>query len=136
MSNIKFHRCQLSRQHICHIGSVRRQKPVLKNWLLSANATNMANMLSAQLAAMELNVRHGFVSPAAFDLCSQKTITDLMDSANNSLGSFGFTTSASDPTNRAIQEALKNCLDKLNNGGPVVPASPCPATFAVSCPQQ
>ena len=30
-----------------------------RTWLLSANATNMANMLSAQLAAMELNVEGG-----------------------------------------------------------------------------
>ena len=33
-------------------------KTALHDWLLNANATNMANMLSAQLAAMVLNVRH------------------------------------------------------------------------------
>ncbi|MCA9258301.1 MAG: hypothetical protein KDA61_03825 [Planctomycetales bacterium] len=32
----------------------------VKNFLLGATATNMANMLSAQLAAMQLNVLHGF----------------------------------------------------------------------------
>src|SRR5262249_14381246 len=37
----------------------------LKTWLLAANATNMAYMLSAQLAAMELNVESGGVNPAS-----------------------------------------------------------------------
>jgi hypothetical protein len=32
---------------------------VFRSWLLNANANNMAYMLSAQLAAMELNVRNG-----------------------------------------------------------------------------
>ena len=36
-----------------------------KNWLLSATATNMAYMLSAQLEAMELNVEAGFVNGSA-----------------------------------------------------------------------
>ena len=35
-----------------------QNKTALHDWLLNANATNMAYMLSAQLAAMELNVRH------------------------------------------------------------------------------
>src|SRR5262249_27145014 len=34
-------------------------------YLLGANATNMANMLSAQLIATALNVRHGLVTSAA-----------------------------------------------------------------------
>jgi hypothetical protein len=40
-------------------------KTQLNTWLLNATATNMAYMLSAQLATMELNVRHGFVSGSA-----------------------------------------------------------------------
>src|SRR5512132_1075994 len=39
-------------------GTLAQQKTALHDWLLNANATNMANMLSAQLAAMELNVLH------------------------------------------------------------------------------
>ena len=37
----------------------------VRSFLLNATATNMANMLSAQLAAMTLNVAAGFVDPAA-----------------------------------------------------------------------
>ncbi len=36
-----------------------------QSWLLAANASNMANMLSAQLAAMELNVYNGKVNGGA-----------------------------------------------------------------------
>ncbi len=36
------------------------------NWIVGANANNMANMLSAQLAAMKLNVVSGGVSGSAF----------------------------------------------------------------------
>ena len=37
-------------------------KGQVKTWLLGATATNMAYMLSAQLAAMELNVFNGLVA--------------------------------------------------------------------------
>src|SRR6185369_11497658 len=37
----------------------------VKSFLLGATATNMANMLSAQLIAMYLNVSHGFVNGGA-----------------------------------------------------------------------
>jgi hypothetical protein len=40
-------------------GALATQKTALKNFLLGASATNMANMLSAQLAATVLNARHG-----------------------------------------------------------------------------
>lgn len=99
----------------------------VKSFLLGANATNMANMLSAQLAALKLNVRHGFVDPGAFDLCSNKTIADLITAADNSLNANGLTFSGS--PDRATQESLKNCIDALNNGGPVVPTTPCSRTF-------
>ena len=38
----------------------------VKSFLLGATATNMANMLSAQLTAMYLNTAHGFVNGGAF----------------------------------------------------------------------
>ncbi len=98
-----------------------------RNWLLGANAKNMANMLSAQLAAMKLNVAFGSVNGNAFDLCSNKTINDLTIAAKTSLCANGSTPSG-DP-NRAAQETLKNCLDALNNGGLVVSPTPCAATF-------
>jgi len=75
-------------------GKLTQNKSALATWLLNAAATNMAYMLSAQLAAMELNVAHGFVSGAAlvhtggcgnagFD-GSFITISDLMAAATRS----------------------------------------------------
>jgi len=99
----------------------------VKSFLLGANATNMANMLSAQLTAMTLNIRHGFVDANAFDLCANKTVGQLTTDANTSLCANGLTFSGS--PDRAPQEAMKNCIDALNNGGPVIPTTPCARTF-------
>jgi len=92
------------------------------------SATNMAYMLSAQLAAMELNIMFGNVNGNvnAFDLCPHMTIGALVLAANDGLCTDGNTPSG-DP-NRAVQEALKNCLDALNNNGKVVNPTPCPFT--------
>lgn len=109
-----------------------------RSWLLNAKATNMAYMLSAQLAAMKLNIAYGFVDGNAFNLCSGTTINDLVNTANSDLVA-GLCndglTPAGDP-NRSTQESWKNCLDALNNGGPVVPTVPCVYTFTDStvCP--
>jgi hypothetical protein len=93
-----------------------------RSWILSATATNMAYMLSAQLAAMELNVFNGFVNGGALiyapgatsaNSAGFATVDDVMTEANNSLGSNGNTV-ASGPT-RTYQEALKNALDRANN---------------------
>src|ERR1043165_3674072 len=99
----------------------------VKSFLLSATATNMANMLSAQLTAMTLNIRHGFVQSTSFDLCSGKTIGQLVTDANAALCADG-STPAGDP-NRSSQESMKSCIDQLNNGAPVVPANPCTYSF-------
>jgi hypothetical protein len=103
-------------------------KDQVKTWLQKATATNMAYMLSAQLAAMKLNVAHGFVDGSSIAGCAGKTIDQLIADADASLAADGFTP-AGDP-NRTAQERLKNCLDSLNNGGPVVSPTPCQATFA------
>jgi hypothetical protein len=87
----------------------------------------MANMLSAQLTAMTLNIRHGFVDASAFDLCSSQTVGQLTTAANTALCANGLTFSGS--ADRAPQESMKTCIDKLNNGGPVVPTAPCSRTF-------
>lgn len=102
-------------------------KDQVKSFLLSANAINMANMLSAQLIAMTLNIRHGFVQSSSFDLCSGGTINQLVTDANAALCADG-ATPAGDP-NRATQESQKSCIDQLNNGAPVVPATPCTYSF-------
>jgi hypothetical protein len=122
-------------------GSLSTQKTALKNFLLGANATNMANMLSAQLAAMELNVREGNVSgsalvyaPCLIGTDANETslgfisIDDLMAAARASLCANGNTTAAG--ALRDYQECLKTTLDKANNNKNFVQATPCPFSFA------
>jgi hypothetical protein len=93
-----------------------------RSWLLSANATNMAYMLSAQLAAMELSVRSGLVQGSyliyapgtnSANALGYATVQNVMNEANTELGLHGLTTEGS--AFRAYQEALKNALDNANN---------------------
>jgi hypothetical protein len=91
-----------------------------RTWLLNATATNMAYMLSAQLAAMELNVLNGKVNGSSIVYAPGtgtggdfKTVCTLMGLANTELGLHGSVLSGN--TNRAYQEALKNALDRANN---------------------
>jgi hypothetical protein len=86
------------------------------SWLQGANATNMAYMLSAQLAAMHCNVLAGFVDPQAMvngGSLGNLTIGNLMQQAIQSLGAHPYT--PSDSPFRAAQEALKTALDRANN---------------------
>lgn len=105
----------------------------LKNWLSSASSTNMAYMLSAQLAAMKLNVLHGFVSGASLVYAPGVGATDfisvnaLMTAADASLV-LDQNTPAGDP-NRAYQEKIKNALDAANNDTSFVKPTPCAFTF-------
>jgi len=127
-------------------GSLAQQKTALHDWLLGATATNMANMLSAQLAAMELNVRHPGVSgnalvyggdcAKAYQLSGQLpgsngfiTINALMTTANTELCAHGNTTSG---PYRAFQECMKTMLDNANNNLNFVQGSPCPFSFPVT----
>lgn len=108
-----------------------------RTWLLNATATNMAYMLSAQLAAMELNVGKGKVSGASLVYAPGATsanalgfasINDLMTEANTELGIHG--TALSGATWRSYQEALKTALDNANNNLNFVQATACPFSFA------
>jgi hypothetical protein len=115
-------------------GSLTQNKTNLNKFLLGATATNMANMLSAQLAAMELNVRHGFVSGTAlvhigtcYSAYGFITINDLIAAADAALTADGYTP-AGDP-NRAYQECLKNALDDANNNKNFVQGTPCSFSF-------
>jgi hypothetical protein len=107
-----------------------------RTWLLNANATNMAYMLSAQLAAMELNVWNGLVDGsrlvyapgvAGANVNGFLSVNALMSKADASLGVYGVT--MSDSPARAQKEALKNALDNANNDRTFVQLSPasCPA---------
>ncbi len=110
-----------------------------RTWILSATATNMAYMLSAQLAAMELNVFNGSVSGSALvyapgavgaNAAGFITISALMAEANTELGVHGLTTTAG--ATRTYQEALKNALDRANNNLNFVQATPCAFSFATN----
>jgi len=99
----------------------------LRNWLLNANATNMAYMLSVQLAAMKLNIDAGYVNKNNFYIPFGGTIADLVADADAALAADGITL-AGDP-NRALQEELKNYLDQLNNNANIVQYHPCKFSF-------
>jgi hypothetical protein len=108
-----------------------------RTWLLNATATNMAYMLSAQLAAMELNVESGMVDGSALvyapgsssaNSLGFASINALMGEANTELGLHGNV--LADSPDRAYQEALKNALDAANNNLNFVQSAPCAFSFA------
>lgn len=108
-----------------------------RSWILNATATNMAYMLSAQLAAMQLSVANGLVNGAALvsapgatsaNSLGFATVSALMSEANAELGVNGSSTSSG--AIRTYQEALKNALDRANNNTTFVQPGPCAFTFA------
>lgn len=130
---------------LCTTAALNANKTALNAWLLGGNAVNMAYMLSVQLTAMELNVRHNKVSGSAlvYEACLKTngyptgfiSINDLMTAANASLCAHPYTPSGD--SNRAYQECLKNALDDANNNKNFVQApGTCPATFNTTdtCP--
>jgi hypothetical protein len=107
-----------------------------RTWLLGANATNMAYMLSAQFAAIYLNASHGFIDPyaliyapgvASANALGFATIWDVAVEANATLAAAGLTLAGSPA--RAYQTALKDALDRANNNLNFVQHTPatCPA---------
>jgi hypothetical protein len=123
-------------------GTLNQSKTAFSQFLLGANTTNMANMLSAQLAAMKLNVLHGFVNGSALvyapglftcgtvtglNALGFITVNDLMAAANQSLLDHPLTQTGS--PDRACQETLKNALDDANNNKSFVQSAPCAFSF-------
>ncbi len=86
-----------------------------KLYMSGSSAYNMAYKLSSHLAAMKLNVLSGRVSLncRVQTQCGVMTIAELIDAANAALAHDGYTPPC-DP-DRALQEKLKNALDKANN---------------------
>jgi hypothetical protein len=89
-----------------------------RTWLLGANATNMAYMLSGQLAAFTLNVHFGPMSAyddlQVFDLGNNLvSVHNLIAQANALLCADPVTVSSG--TARTNQENMNNLLDALNN---------------------
>lgn len=99
----------------------------VKSFLLGASATNMANMLSAQLTAMYLNVAHGFVNGNALVFAGANrpgcnvpvngngfiTVNALLADAATELCANGVVLSGN--PERTCQEFKKNAIDKANN---------------------
>jgi hypothetical protein len=127
----------------------------VKSFLLGATATNMSNMLSAQLIAMYLNVAHGFVNGNALVFAGANpagcnvpvngngfiTVNALLADAGVELATNP--TALSGNPARTCEEFKKNALDKANNNlnfvqGPG--ACPVPTSFtytdesAPACP--
>lgn len=99
-------------------------KAQIREYLLKANAKDMRWMLSAQLIATTLNVRHGFLSnstivyvgPSLYVPTGFITISNILENANKAL--LG--------TDRAAQAYWKDLLDGLNNNRlPFVCSEPC-----------
>ena len=119
-----------------------------RNWLLNANATNMAYMLSAQLAAMELNVNYRSVSPFALVYegpppsgCSGTTFIQLGDPNQNLPGLLSDArllliangnTTALLTQDRICQEYKKTAIDRANNNLNFVQAGPCTFQYGPS----
>ena len=127
----------------------------VRTFLLGANATNMSNMLSAQLIAMYLNKAHSFVNGGALIFAGSNpsgcnvpvngagfiTVNALIADAAAELCAHGLVL-AGNPE-RACQEFKKNALDKANNNlnfvqGPGVCPVPLSFTYtdesAPACP--
>ena len=100
-----------------------------RSWLLGGTATNMAYMLSVQLAALKLDVAYAGVDGNAFDLCSHMTVNGLIGAACDSMTGPGNQLTLAGNPSRPGQEMLKNCIDAINNNGAVVPVTPCPFSF-------
>lgn len=119
-------------------------------WVLDSNATNMALMLSVQLATMALNVNSNFVSGGAmvsaqcllnanFPTTPGLTgggfisISNLIAAANASLGANGSTFAGS--PDRAYQQCLESILDAANQDVSTIFVSPTPCAATFSTPR-
>jgi FG-GAP repeat len=111
---------------------------MFRDWMMKANAQNMAYMLSAQLAALALNVAVGDVSGESLvyapgttsaNANGFATVNDLIAEANAELGSHGFVPGGSPA--RAYQELLKDALEAANANKTFVQPGPdaCPPAF-------
>ena len=108
-----------------------------RNYLKKCNAVNMANMLSVQLSAMEMNVEAGFVSRSALVYapgCDPLkpdaqfiSIENLMIAARESIKLYQETYEGHEA--RAFQNRLKNAIDDANNNLNFLQPTPCAYDF-------
>jgi hypothetical protein len=115
-----------------------------RTWLLGATSTNAAYMLSVQLAAMELNVRFGYVNPNSLiyapgtitaNPAGFATVQAVMDEAVNVLGTNPIAIAGnllnSNVTIKSYEVLIKNALDNANNNLGFVQSGPnsCPIAY-------
>jgi hypothetical protein len=107
-------------------------KTNLANWLQNANAVNMSYMMSAQFAALKLNVLSGKVDASKLvyapgtssaNAAGFATISSLMNEANAILCSNGIIAAGNPLRTRA--EAVKNALEGANENTNFVQPLPC-----------
>lgn len=107
-----------------------------RTWILSATATNMAYMLSAQLAAMTQNVNNGNVSASSIvyapgtgsaNSLGYATIANLIAEGNALLAANSYTVASG--ADRTAQEAVKTAIDRANNNLNFVQSAPCAFSF-------
>ena len=100
---------------------ISQNRSDLDVWLANRTAVNMSYMFSAHLAAMKLNVLHGFASASNvvpiggcgnLNNGNSIAIGDLITLSNSALCNDGYTP-AQDP-NRTLQECYKNALANAN----------------------
>jgi hypothetical protein len=86
-------------------------------WILSDAGQNMAYKLSSFVAAVTLNVRHGFTDPNVY--ANGQTVAYWLNYANTLLGQDPLTPPGDEPM-RSQQAAVKDILDKVANGASFV----------------
>ena len=106
----------------------------LQAWLTAANNTNMAYLLSANLAALRLSVEGGYVNTNNFYKPFGGTVAQLISTANALLssgvcGTTCSTTAASQL--RTDQETVSNYLAQINAGAAMVKSTPCAYKFTL-----
>jgi hypothetical protein len=121
-------------------GGATAYKNQFRAWLLNGNAVNMAYMLSVQLAATELDVRHGYLDGNQLvDATSLGlgivSINSIMNAANTELNMTGGNLTFTGSPLRQDEEILKNFLDAVNNNKLAFAGSqPCSVCYPAPAP--
>ena len=96
--------------------TLANNRKAFSSWLLNATAKNMSYMLSAQLATLELNIRHGLVDPSS-EICDGSwagiTIAQIVAAAEQFIADHPVVLGGD--TNRADGDALQTIINEINN---------------------
>jgi hypothetical protein len=109
-------------------GSLTQNRSDLNKWLLAGEATNMAYMLSVQLATLKLTVMQGTLDGNSIAYPDGRSLNQIISDANDLLTADQNTKSGN--PNRVAQEAIKTLIDNINNNlVEMVKPTPCAFTF-------